>query len=142
MKKALLVVLTCVLLGGAFYGGVTYAKGKQGPAGMPNGAGWQRGQGVPTGRLGQGNNTGMVNGEVLSIDDKSLTVKLRDGGSKIVFFSTSTQVIKTVDGSMADVQVGKTVNIVGSTNTDGSVMAKSIQMRPAMDNLPPPADKK
>jgi hypothetical protein len=143
MKKALLVVIACVLLGGAFYGGVTYAKGRQGPGAAANGAGFQRGQGVPGGRMGQGNAAAsMVNGDVLSMDDKSLTVKLRDGGSKIVFFSTSTQVVKTVDGTMTDVQVGKTVNVAGSTNVDGSVTAKSIQLRPAMDNVPPPTAKK
>jgi hypothetical protein len=137
-----IAIVVLLVAGGAFFGGYKYGQGK-GSALPAGGAGFQRGQGLG-GRVGQGggNAAGMVNGDVLSLDDKSVTVKLRDGGSKIVFFSTSTQVTKMADGTMADVQVGKAINVVGSTNTDGSVTAKSIQLRPAMDNMPPPAAKK
>ena len=90
---------------------------------------------------------GFVSGEVLSIDSKSMTVKLpsggpasTQGGSKIVFFSPTTKVEKTVDGTTADVVVGKQVMITGTANTDGSVNATSVQLRPisatAIQNIP------
>lgn len=60
-------------------------------------ADWQKKQGTegvfgrqrPTG--GMRNQSG-VSGEILSKDDSTIVVKLRDGGSKIVFFSNKTEV--------------------------------------------------
>ncbi|OIO07392.1 hypothetical protein CO115_00755 [Candidatus Falkowbacteria bacterium CG_4_9_14_3_um_filter_36_9] len=59
---------------------------------------------------------------------------MRDGGSKIVFLSDSTSIGKTTDGTVADLEAGKQVTINGKDNSDGSVTAQSIQIRP---NLPP-----
>ena len=73
---------------------------------------------------------GIISGEILSKDDTSITIKLRDGGSKIVFMSPSSKVEKTIDGAVSDVVVGKSVMITGTTNVDGSITATSIQMRP------------
>jgi hypothetical protein len=72
---------------------------------------------------------GFTVGEILSKDETSLTLKLRDGGSKIVLFSPTTKIEKTVEGTPADVMLGKQVMISGSTNPDGSVSATSIQLR-------------
>ena len=35
-----------------------------------------------------------LNGEILSVDDDSLTIKLEAGGSKLVFFSSETQILE------------------------------------------------
>ena len=81
------------------------------------------------------NQGGVTNGEVLSKDDKSLTVKMRDGGSKIIFFSTSTEISKFVSGNLSDVIIGTNVMTAGKTNADGSITAQTIQIRPTSTNM-------
>lgn len=73
---------------------------------------------------------GMVTGSVIAKDDQSITVKLFDGGSKIVFVGASTQVMKSVQGDISDVSVGQSVSVTGSQNQDGSVTARSLDIRP------------
>lgn len=136
----MLIVAAIVIAGASFYGGMMYGKSSARPA---NGGNFQRngqfaangnGQGgFRRGAGGPGGMGGFTAGEILSKDDKSITVKLRDGGSKIVFYSDSTMVGKMVDGTAADLEVGKEVMIAGSANSDGSINAQSIQLRP----LPP-----
>src|SRR3989344_5196044 len=151
MKKLLLVaVAVAVLVGGsAFYGGMKYAQARRGVnfanltpeqrqqftanagAGFRGGAG-QDGR-LPAGR--QGMMGGFISGEIISKDDKSITIKMRDGGSKIVFYSNTTGVEKFVDGTANDLEIGKNVSANGTTNQDGSITAQSIQLRP---NMPTP----
>lgn len=81
-------------------------------------------------RGGVGFGGGMLSGDILKKDSQSLTLQLRDGGSKIVWFATSTEVSKMTTGSLDDLISGKTVTVNGMTNPDGSLAAKSIQIRP------------
>jgi hypothetical protein len=78
--------------------------------------------------------TNIISGEIISKDDISLTIKLRDGGSKIIFFSNSTQITKPLIVAVKDMIVGDAVIINGVANSDGSLTATSIQIREA-DNL-------
>ncbi|MEK7649829.1 MAG: DUF5666 domain-containing protein [Patescibacteria group bacterium] len=79
---------------------------------------------------------GFATGEIISVDDKSITVKLSDGGSKIIFFSDQTPIMKSTAGARTDIVVGTNVMINGKPNQDGSLNAESIQIRPL-----PPAQK-
>jgi hypothetical protein len=130
------VIIGLVIAVLSFWGGMTYAGKNIKTANASRQGGFNQGgfnqNGGAKGQMARGgaNLGGLVSGEVLSIDSKSITVKLRDGGSKIVLFSPATKVEKTVDGITADVAVGKQVSIMGTANTDGSVSATSIQIRP------------
>lgn len=83
-----------------------------------------------TGQRG-GANGGFVTGQILSKDDKSITIKLADGGSRIVFYSATTQVSKPATIQVSDLAAGDNVSVMGSSNSDGSVTASTIQMRAA-----------
>lgn len=131
------------LVGGSFYGGTIYAKSKMArPGQAQRGAGAVRTFGGPGGGAGGqfqgrgGAGGGFIAGEVVAKDEQGLTLKLRDGGSKVVFFSASTTVSKMSDGSLEDVAEGTEVTVVGQTNQDGSVNASNIQLRPDGAGMP------
>ena len=149
-KLIAIVIATAVVVGGgAFFGGMKYAE-SQSPRGRVSQADFQNLQNLsPEERQqrlqelganagagfrggaggGQRSGGGFTAGEIISKDDKSITVKLSDGGSKIVFLSDSTTVSKTTDGTKNDLEIGKQVTVNGSTNSDGSVTAQTIQLR-------------
>lgn len=140
MKKNSIYIAVYIIIGAVcFYAGTLYGQNTGKSAASNNQqVGSQTGQqfGMRTGvsaagqRGARGNGGGFVMGEVLSKDDTSITVKVRDGGSKIVFYSDSTEVSKFVEGALSDLEVGKTVSINGKSNQDGSVTAQTIQLRP------------
>ncbi len=153
MKKQTLVigvVLALVLLGGSFYGGMQYgarntAAKSQSTAGGRNfggaiGAGQRgaAGQGMQSGSQRSGANTGggFTVGQIVSKDDTSVTVKTNDGGSKIIFFSSSTSIDKSVSGASSDLSVGQQITANGKINPDGSVVAQNIQIRPTQPAQP------
>ncbi|MCK9393662.1 MAG: hypothetical protein WCX30_03270 [Candidatus Paceibacterota bacterium] len=132
IKKEYIVftIILIVVAGGFFYGGMKYQEGKNGArfAQMLNG---QMQNGQKQGTAGQVTNRqkgGLVGGEILSKDDKSIVLKDRSGGSKIVFFSQSTQFLKSTTGSIDDISVGSNITVTGDQNSDGSVTAKIIQI--------------
>jgi hypothetical protein len=71
----------------------------------------------------------MISGEIISRDDKSLTIELSDGGSRILYFSDATVVGKTVTTSSSVLAVGQMVTANGETGSDGSLVAQNIQIR-------------
>lgn len=135
MKKQILIAFIFVLLvigGLSFYGGMVYGKSSATKTAVSGQAAGRNFAGGAGGAIGARTSGGLVNGAVLSKDDKSITVQSRAGGSKIVFFSANTTVQKMGAGSVSDISQGDQVMITGSTNSDGSVTAQSIEIRPAM----------
>ena len=132
MKKNSVVIVVAVFVAiAAFFGGMQYGKAQVSQRGAGTFAG--QGQGGRAG-VGMGANRaggGFTNGVVLSMDDKSVTLKLPTGGSKIILLSDTTQVVKSVDGTKADIKTGVNLAVTGTANTDGSVTAQNIQIRPA-----------
>ena len=147
MKKILpIIIIVIIVAGGAFFAGMKYGQSKS-SANLSRGnfqnmtpeERQQRVQQMGTagvGFRGGREGSGFASGEIISKDDKSITVKLQDGGSKIIFFSNTTEVGKFVDGTSNDLEIGKTVIVNGTTNSDGSITAQSIQMRPEIPIQP------
>lgn len=132
---AIVAILVIAVGGGAFYGGTAYEK-KQRSANLGNRMQQGRSQGMtPSGNFARGerNGGGNVDGEIISKDEKSVTIKTRDGGSKIVYFSDATSVGKSTEGGLEDLENGKQIMISGQTNSDGSVTAENIQIRPMIN---------
>lgn len=76
-------------------------------------------------------------GTIVSTDANSITIELMAGtstgstsGTKLVLIGTNTQIQKMVEGSVSDLKQGESVTVMGSANSDGSVSATSIQIRP------------
>ena len=129
-----MLVVLVIIAAGSFYGGMKYGQ-QNGFASTTQGDFHGSVTGTGGGaRRGGGMNGDAVNGEIISKDDKSITVKLRDGGSKIIFVSDSTQVMKSITSALSDLAVGDQIMSFGTGNADGSATAKSIQLR---SKLPP-----
>lgn len=137
MKKIIIAVVALVLVGGGgFFSGMKYAKNKnsisfnrgnfQNLAGLSSQERQQRLEEMGGARQGGG----FVSGEMLSKDEQSITVKMPDGGSKIIFYSETTQIRKFTDGSIDDLVIGENITVNGSANQDGSITANTIQTRP------------
>lgn len=121
------VVLVLVVGGGSFYAGMKYQSSRR--------AG---GQFLGTGGIRNGTNGANraafrpVSGSIISSDDKSITVKMADGSSRIVFLAGNTVIDQNSTAAKADLKVGQNVAVIGQQNADGSVTAQSIQLNPLM----------
>lgn len=137
MKKEIVVpvvIASLVFAGVGFFGGVQFQKAQRvtfrGGDGNFMMSGGQRGGGQGAGRTtGQGMRP--VTGEIISADDKSITVKMEDGSSKIVLVSDSTTINKTDPGAKTDLTVGTKVGVFGQEN-NGTITAQNIQINPMM----------
>lgn len=128
------ILIVLIIAGGTFFGGMQYQKSQS-----PSGSG-QSTQGNRNGQFqgrGTGNRNGLrpVTGEIISSDDKSLTVKLADGSTKIVILSQTTNINKADKATVADLKTGQRVAVFGMQNPDGSVTAQNIQLNPIMRNF-------
>ena len=89
-------------------------------------------RGGTTATFSRGVNSGsMLAGTITSTGSGSVVLNTRDGNSHVVLITPDTTVSKSVDGTLSDVTKGSTVIVSGTTNSDGSVSANLIQIRPA-----------
>ena len=131
LKSMMVSLMVVFVVAGAagFFGGMQYGAFRAAAVDSQN----ARGGGGANRRAGGGRAQGnFATGDVIAKDDKSITVSMRMGGSKIVFFSDTTQVMKSVSGALPDIAVGSQVTVMGTQNSDGSITAQSIQIRPPM----------
>ena len=135
MKKILIIIISLIVVGsGAFYGGIKYAENKASQGFIQND--FQRQQfsqgdirGGFQGRVSGEARSNFLSGEILAKDEQSLTLKIPDGGSKIVFFSEATDITKSASGSSEDFKEGQQIIITGEENSDRSYIAQIIQIR-------------
>lgn len=131
MKSNTIVIVLLVATivgGGGFFAGMKYQQSKRPQGRFGN---FQIGQ---AGQFGQRQGFRPINGEIISTDDKSITVKLTDNSSKIVLLTDTTAINKSSEGSKEDLKVGKKVVVFGTENSDGSITAQSIQLNPILRN--------
>jgi len=143
MSKQLPIILliAIVFAGAGFFGGTKYQQGKRSSVIRQVGNGQLiNGQGARGNVQFQGNRNGFrpVNGEIIAADEKSITVKMPDGSSKIVILSEKTEINKASSGGKEDLKTGEKVMVIGTENSDGSVTAQNIQLNPVMRGLNQP----
>lgn len=124
------VIIMLVVAGGAFLGGMKYAEAHPSKADRQGRAAQFQGgnSGGRRGGFGAGGG-GFSRGEILKKDEASITLKIPDGSTKIVFYGSATKIGKTVDGQATDLETGKTVLVTGSAGQDGSITAEMIQIQ-------------
>jgi hypothetical protein len=128
------IVILLIVAGGAFYGGMLYGKNQGGALTAAARANFA---GIRGSRTGVAVGAGFISGNIISSDASSITLQLPSGtgstgstGSKIIFFSSTTQISKSASGTASDLAAGTSVSVTGTTNPDGSITAQSIQIRP------------
>ena len=78
---------------------------------------------------GSGGN-GFLSGTIVGKDSESITVSTNDGNSHLVLVTPDTGILKSVSGNMNNLAIGSAVIVSGPTNSDGSISASLIQIRP------------
>jgi len=132
-KNNILIAAGVVIIAGvSFFGGIQYDKSQTPVRGNFSG----QTAGAFAGRSGMGGagraSGGFVSGKVLSVGSGSLTIQLQNGNSQIILLGSTAQVLKTTSGSISDLAQGTNVVITGTPNSDGSLTAESVQIRPAL----------
>ncbi|NTV44417.1 MAG: hypothetical protein HGA67_01830 [Candidatus Yonathbacteria bacterium] len=133
-RQQIIISAICVvaLFGIGFYGGMKYGENKT-PSRGQFGSGKFDGNGQSSGQNGMRtrNGGGFTAGEIIAKDMTSMTLKMQNGSTKIILVSSSTQVMVSTSGTLEDVSVGTNVVVTGSSNSDGSITAQSLQVRPS-----------
>lgn len=138
MKKPhLFIIVSAVLIAIAFYGGMRFAKASGADSRSAAFAGME-GR-FPGGRTRTGGDTdvpmmprggeNMTRGEIISVDENSVTIKTEVNGSKIVMLSDETQISETVNVPKENLAAGKTVMVTGSADNTGIISADTILIR-------------
>ncbi|HEY5220810.1 MAG TPA: hypothetical protein VIJ29_01500 [Candidatus Paceibacterota bacterium] len=131
MKKYKVHIIWAIIAIAALGGGFFWGKAIVPARGSFAGAGTF---GSSTRRLAGAGGTaagGLAVGQITTIGSSSITVQLANGNSEVVFYSSSTPVSVPTTVSVNTFKVGTNVMVAGTTNSDGSVTAQTIQVRPA-----------
>ncbi|HUC01865.1 MAG TPA: DUF5666 domain-containing protein [Candidatus Paceibacterota bacterium] len=123
------IIAIIALCGGYFWGrsSATAARGA-GFAGAFNASSTRT---FARGGAAAGGGTALTVGQVTAMDSSSITLQLANGNSEVVFYSTSTAISEPTTVPASALKVGTTVMVTGAANSDGSVTAQNIQVRPA-----------
>lgn len=130
-KKFLIIILVAVILAGAggFFASMSFSE-KLGANVGDAFRDHQRGDFSARGGPAFGGRGQPLFGEIISQGEGSFTIKLSDGSTRIIFISDSTQITKSIDGILDDLEIAGQIFVSGEENPDGSYTAKTIQIRP------------
>ena len=109
------------------FGGRNMMQGSQNQTGNVRGGGTGAGNAAARGGM---MGARPVAGEIIALDDKSMTIKLDNNTSRIVLFDTGAIINKVDTGTAADLKVGEKVAAFGTQNTDGTMTAQNVQINP------------
>ncbi len=133
MKKNSLIItiIIAIVVGGlAFWGGIQYQKSRFsssfGSGGRPV-VGLNR----LSGNQDESNSSRAflpVSGKVISVEEETITIETQDVGTKIVALSDSTQISKTIQGSLADLKAGEQIMVVGLEDASGVIVAQNVSV--------------
>jgi len=143
MKKILIhIFIPIIIAGTCFYGGILYSKNTKTNTNANQTMNRQnfgnlsqeeriklmqeRGTNGPANMIRSGN--APLSGEIISKDETSITIKLNDSGSSIVYVASSTIITKPTILEIKDLVKGKKVMVNADKNDNGSYTAKSIRL--------------
>ena len=146
-------IITAILVAVVFGGGGYYFGKQASASATPTGAAAFAGRtGAPggTGRFGGGAGGGFTTGTIISTGSGTMTIQMPTStstsattGTKIVILDANTVISELQTVPTTNLAVGQSVTVSGTSNSDGSVTATSIQVRPARAGSPaggvPPA---
>ena len=134
-------VLALALAGGGFAAGMTVGSRNETAAkasASPSGAAARTGQGGAgaRGAVGAGGQE-LLAGRVISVNDGSITVEVRQPGaqgasptttSQIILVGSNTRIVKTTESDIkvSDLKANDTVQIIGTADASGNVSATAI----------------
>ena len=133
------VVVLLLVAGGSFFGGTLYGKSQaqtafavRRPGAFPGAGenGQFTGQGQPGTNARAGAQGGMLFGQIKEIGDGVLTVTDTNGKETRVTVTDTTLIEKQASVKLTDLAQGETVMVSGSTGTDGTITARSVQVAP------------
>lgn len=122
----ILVIIALISLGAGFFGGIEYQKTKKVTFARPGMTAGNSAKNGTTNKYGANGSIRPVSGEITSVDNGTITVKLQDGSSKIIVLSGTTKIEVTTTGSTSDLKRGDTVSVIGTTDTSGTVTAQNV----------------
>lgn len=136
------LIILMAVAGGAFYGGMLYQQqqvadtrasffadrgGTPAPGGFGDGGGFFGGT-PGAGGFGIGNGGGRGTfGQIKSIEGNTITLSSPQSEVKVEI-TDATVVRKLVEGARADLTVGETITVRGTTDANGNVTADNIQI--------------
>jgi hypothetical protein len=128
MNKYKVHIIWAVIAVIALAGGIFYGKNGTASTTASRAAAVSSTRGNYAGRASGG---GFISGQVISSDSSSVTISLAGGNSQVVFYASSTPitVIKPTPVPASSLAPGTRVMITGTSNSDGSLTAQSIQIQ-------------
>lgn len=142
-KKAWIWVIVAVIVvgGAAFWGGMTYAQSAKSSSTASRytaGSGFAGRTGAAGFSGGSFAAGGATVGTVVQVGSGTFTVQLPTStsttattGTKLVLVDNATEVDELEAVPTSNIQVGQSVTVAGTANSDGSITASSVMIRPS-----------